>query len=425
MTVAIRLFCLLLPLYSMASPLPDPLTLDHAMSLASDEGHGTILETNALIELASAVRMDAESGYGLQANMELQAAYLEPSAVATDQSSSDAIARLRVTRPLYDFGQTELKITAADDEQQAIVHYKKFIIEKRKIDIARQFFEVLLADLKYAWDNEAMAIAYVRFDAQKKRHGLSDISDIELLEFESNYQSVRLQRNASEIKQRSARAGLAEALNRAEQLPSNLITPELSFAERKLPDYEQLLAQANKNNLQLKLHRTYVDAAQKRMLAARYQTRPTLAAGVTVSEYDREFSSSDKWRLELNLTVPLFESQAMQATIARQRSQWLKQRAMLVGSESKMRQQVLELWQKIRLLINYREQLQVSMDFTELALDRNRALYEMEVKTNLGDAMVAVSEMRYKKAKAEFDLALAWMELDLVTTNQLLQGEAQ
>ncbi|MDH5485155.1 MAG: TolC family protein, partial [Gammaproteobacteria bacterium] len=389
------------------------------------EGHGTILEANALIELASAVRMDAESGYGLQANMELQAAYLEPSAVATDQSSSDAIARLRVTRPLYDFGQTELKITAADDEQQAIVHYKKFIIEKRKIDIARQFFEVLLADLKYAWDNEAMAIAYVRFDAQKKRHGLSDISDIELLEFESNYQSVRLQRNASEIKQRSARAGLAEALNRAEQLPSNLITPELSFAERKLPDYEQLLAQANKNNLQLKLHRTYVDAAQKRMLAARYQTRPTLAAGVTVSEYDREFSSSDKWRLELNLTVPLFESQAMQATIARQRSQWLKQRAMLVGSESKMRQQVLELWQKIRLLINYREQLQVSMDFTELALDRNRALYEMEVKTNLGDAMVAVSEMRYKKAKAEFDLALAWMELDLVTTNQLLQGEAQ
>jgi hypothetical protein len=49
----------------------------------------------------------------------------------------------------------------------------------------------------------------------------------------------------------------------------------------------------------------------------------------------------------------------------------------------------------------------------------------MEVNTNLGDAMVAISEMRYKKAKAEFDLALAWMELDLVTSNQVLQGETQ
>ena len=56
----------------------------------------------------------------------------------------------------------------------------------------------------------------------------------------------------------------------------------------------------------------------------------------------------------------------------------------------------------------------LKQDFRELALDRSRALYEMEATTNLGDAMVAVSEVRFKQAETDFQLALAWMELNLL-----------
>jgi len=52
-------------------------------------------------------------------------------------------------------------------------------------------------------------------------------------------------------------------------------------------------------------------------------------------------------------------------------------------------------------------------------------MYEMELKTDLGNAMVAVSEIRYLQAKTEFELALAWMELELVLGNKLEQGGMQ
>ena len=65
----------------------------------------------------------------------------------------------------------------------------------------------------------------------------------------------------------------------------------------------------------------------------------------------------------------------------------------------------------------------LAQDFRDLSLDKHRALYEMEVATNLGDAMVAISEVQFKQAEVDFNLALAWMELDLIT-GKGVQGES-
>jgi len=103
----------------------------------------------------------------------------------------------------------------------------------------------------------------------------------------------------------------------------------------------------------------------------------------------------------------------------------LKQRALLLDEQSRIRQRVLELWQNLRLLKTRREQMQLALNYRELSLDRNRALYEMEVATNLGDAMTAISEVRYQQAKTDFELALAWMELQLLTENKIDTGDIQ
>ncbi len=408
-----------------AAPLPQPLSLQYAMSLADDDQHPVLLETTSLLGQADAEVQRAESNSAWRADIQLSAAYLEPSVLAVDQSQDEFTARLSLRKQLYDFGQSELAVASAREEFSGMKAYQEYRIEQRRIDIAQRFFEVILSDLKYVWDNEALAVAYVRFDKLKQEHALGRISDIALLQAENDYEGVRFQRYATENDQRNTRALLAETLNRPGELSADLTAPILDYHKRDVPEYETLVNQALQQNVRIKLYEAQLEAANKRIQAARYQARPTLDAKLEVSDYSRESSSNDDWRAQLDLTIPLFEHQGIQADVAKARSVMLKQRSMLLDEQARTRQRVLELWQNIRLLKTRHEQLQLALNYRELSLDRNRALYEMEVATNLGDALAAISEVRYQQAKTDFELALAWMELQLLTENKIETGDTQ
>jgi outer membrane protein TolC len=405
--------CLVADVYA-EQEIPDPLSLDQAIRYADDLSYASFVNAQAEIEQAQAELSRARSPESLQAELMLQAAVIEPSPFALDQDKGDHLARLSLRRQLYDFGRSDLQITSASDNLASSRENLDYLKGVRQIEIARQFFNVILSDLKYAWDNEAMAIAYVNYDKAQENHALNRISDVALLEAENDYQQIRYQRYISENEQRASRALLAEILNQPGSLPSSLKKPELQYHTRELPGYEQLLQQAMQNNVRLKQLSTRVESAHKMMQAARQQQRPTLDAQVEVSEYARDAGSYDDWRASVNLRIPLLETEAMKSEASRYRSQWLKQRAMLLEEQSRVRQRVLRLWQNISLLKTRREQVQISQDFRELALDRSRALYEMEATTNLGDAMVAISEVRFRQAETDFQLALAWMELNLL-----------
>jgi outer membrane protein TolC len=77
--------------------------------------------------------------------------------------------------------------------------------------------------------------------------------------------------------------------------------------------------------------------------------------------------------------------------------------------------QVAELWQQILQLQLRQQELQVAAARAELELDRARGEYELEIRTNLGDAMVNTSKVRYEQAMHDYELALAWMQLYLLT----------
>lgn len=397
-------------------PLPDPLALEQAMQFADDADSYALIDAQSSIELSRSELQRAESALGFRAQLELEAAYIEPSAITYDQSSNDSSVTLRLSKPIYDFGGSQQKIEAASLEQQAWQANLPYIVAQRKLSIARDFFEVILADLKYVWDNEALAIAYVSYDSAQDRHALNQISDLELMASETAYLETLHARNISQAQQRQSRAILAETLNRPRQLPSNLQRPSLSFVNQPLPEYAEVMKKVEQNNPYIKLAETRLLVAQQRLDAEDRQMRPLLNAELAVSEYARE-KTSDDVRASLNLVVPLYESRSIKSAVARARSAWMKQRAETLNTKIQMRQQALQLWQRIDVLQKRYQQLLSTQAFRELSLDRSRALYEMEVKTDLGDSMVAISEVQYKRAKNEFDLVLAWMQL------QLLMGE--
>jgi hypothetical protein len=115
----------------------------------------------------------------------------------------------------------------------------------------QRFYDVLLADLSYARDNEAMAVAYVQFDRAEARAELGQFSPLRVAELRADYELIRRQRAASEAAQRLTRSLLAHALGRPDQLPRELVTPDLSPSAVDTPTVAQVVNNAIEHNPQV------------------------------------------------------------------------------------------------------------------------------------------------------------------------------
>jgi len=85
---------------------------------------------------------------------------------------------------------------------------------------------------------------------------------------------------------------------------------------------------------------------------------------------------------------------------------------------------VLELWLELDALLIQREQMQAQQNYRELSLDRSRALYELEVRTNLGDSMVRVTEAERQAMLTDFNIALTWEKMDVLTGGDVMSPDA-
>lgn len=392
--------------------LPDPLTLEHALSLA-DAPHPDLLDAQARLDLAEAARMAVDAQMGVNVGIEARAQWVDPSDVNGDQSNNDSSAAFFMHKRLYDFGRTSARRNAAESEIKGRELLYLDAQQRRRIAIMEDFFNVLLADLEYVRDNEAMAVAYVDLDKIRDRHELKQVSDIVLLEAESDYQQARRRAAESRLRQQTSRARLAETLGRPGELPARLVEPDLAALNgRELPPLEQLIADALANNPVLLALRAQLQAAQERLQAARAERRPMLSGEFRAAQYERDLSGRDDVRVGLVLEVPLYQGGAVQAGIAAAQADLRSVQAQLARAEIDLRQSVLETWQRLNVLRVQREEVQVLSAYRDLYLDRSRALYEMEVTADLGDAMVRTSEARLRVAQTEYELALTWARLD-------------
>ncbi|OOG23208.1 transporter [Thioalkalivibrio denitrificans] len=399
---------------SAESRLPQPLSLSDALALA-DDTHPAVNRGRAGILRSEAERLSADSANDLHIGLRLHPRWIEPNDEVEDQSRNDSRAILRLSKPLYDFGRTSLALEAADTAVRSQEERYLSLMGRQRMEIMRRFFEVLLADLTYTRDNEAMAIAFVSLDRARNRNELGQVSDIDLLALEDHFQETRLRRMAALQDTRAARDRLALALNRLGQGPADLRHPELPGNDRELPDLDTLYAMAEAGNRQLASLRLEAEAASQRMAASRAERRPTLSAEVEAAHYERVLGGRDPLAAGIVLDIPLYSGRRVDASVARQQAELYDVQTRIRQHELDLRQAVLETWQEIQRLRTRREQSQVRSDYRELYLDRSRALYEMEVQTDLGDAMTQWSAAMLFAARTEFELALAWERLALLT----------
>jgi outer membrane protein TolC len=391
-------------------PLPEPLSLEDALTLSRPDLPAIELALAARdARAADLAEVESLSGVRLSAIGRLRA--VEPSYRAFDRSNNDSSFRIALSKRLYDFGYSDAleesaRLAGAGSEWRHLG-----VRQKAHLAIMRSFFDVILADLHFARDNEAMAGAFIDADRARDRHELNRVSDVDLLELEALYQEALRARTESEAMQRAARSRLAIAMGRPGDLVSDLVPPAPPDTASPLPEYEALLAEVMQASPELNALRAAVESAEAGVEAARLGHGPVLSGELDASVYNRMTNSTHPLGASLVLEVPLLTGGARDAAIAQARAELRSSRAGLRAAEHTLRQTVLDLWLGLGTLKRQLEGLKVRGDFRELYLDRSRALYELEVKTDLGDAMTEISALRLDLAYAQFEWMMAQAQL--------------
>ncbi len=394
--------------------LPDTLTLEYALSLA-DQDHPQLMLREAEVRQAQAEQAIVDSSTDTEVNLEGRLRYVQPPDSFSYLSHNDSSIGLTVTKPLYDFGLQEARRKAAQAEVSASQYDFLDARAQRRLVIMQRYFDVILADLQFNRYNEEMAVEYVSFDRMRKRKEAGELSDYQVKKQEARYQHVRYLRYSAENEQRRTRAMLAEALNHPGELPSNLAKPDLDVLKRKIPDYDDMLGLAMQHNYKIKALRDKLEAAQQQVTAARASDNPKLIGEVGAYDYARDLGSYDKFRAGISLKIPLFAGNRTDAQTASAQAMLYRIKAQLEDTQSQIRQRLLDTWLALQSLQARRQEMKALQDYRDLNLDRSRALYEMEVTTDLGDAMVQITEAEYLSRQADYQMAEAWTRLDILT----------
>lgn len=408
---------LMLPLISAYSAdknkelLPEPLTLDLALELI-DQQHPDLRFSNANVEISRSNLQQALANNDLSVSLAATARWIDPSDLSTYQSSEDHRVGLLANKTLYDFGRSASKFSVVSHQllSQNLQHLNAR--QHQYINVMQRYFNVVLADLQFYRYNEEMAVAYIQFDRIQVRKNLGQHTEVEVAEKEVEYNRIRRLRTYSQNQQRVTRSLLAQALNRPNNLPATVARPDVKVNLRKLPEIEQAQQLARENNPVLRSLRAKLAAAKNNIQYAQAGSKPTLIGAFEAYSYTRETRSSDKWRAQVTLDIPLSSGGRVDAAVAKAKSQVYKIEAELAQQELLVQQHVLELLLGLETLKAQYKEVISAMNFTELSLDESRALYELEVKSDLGYSMVKFSEAERNVVKISFDIALAWAQLD-------------
>jgi outer membrane protein TolC len=265
-----------------------------------------------------------------------------------------------------------------------------------------------------------MAVAYVSWDDAKDRFELGQITQPEMLKLEAAYQDSRERRNASMQRMRATRQKLAHAMHRPNPLPTELLEPLLPVNTRQAPAYDTLLPWVMEKNPRLQALQAQVVAVDARLAAIRSEDNPILEAEVIGAGYSRESTTRDDVSAGIVFLIPLYQGGRVDARIARELAQKERSVAEVEKFKLELADSLLETLQEIEWLVGSgRPAADKQNEYRDWALERARAEYELELKTNLGTNMAETQLAKLRRKQVEYRLALAWARLEALSGGSL------
>ncbi|MBT3429460.1 MAG: TolC family protein [Proteobacteria bacterium] len=400
---------------SAKPPLPEPLRLTDALRLGAT-AHPEIMMAESGVNAAKINLGKVDSSYGFDAFVELQPRLSSRAASDDVNFNDDSRYGLVVKKRLTDFGRTESRKEAARSDVAANEAHFVTRRDRHMLNIMRSFFAVILADHAYQALNERLAIDYFRYTRMaERRDRFEQYSDLEVAEQEAAYRKVYVARHRADLERRQRRHALALRLGRPGELSSELLMPDLSaYQVREIPEYNDVVEQVIVNSSILNTHRASVASAQAKVEVAEKLNSPVLSADFEAREYhDSSFSSRDRYRLNLKFMMPLFNgTRTRDSEVALAENALVQEQAELLAAEYLVREDVMTLISN--LLVNRAAAVAAEADETYRGYyqDRSRAMYEMEMRSDLGDAQAAAAEALLEVTRVDFEQALLWAQMD-------------
>ena len=400
---------------SSTVPLPTPLTLVDALSLANDS-HPDLRIAWANVSRAGIRLREVESSYGVNTLLELQPRVASRASVSGVDFEDDSRFGLVIRKRLSDFGRSASRHVAAS----ASVRSEEAAYQVRRnlhvLEVMEKFFAVILADLAYQAHDESMTVSYFRYKRLADRQAsFQQYTDMEVAERELAYRRAYVKRLRSDLTRRQARNSLALALGRPGELSADLAMPDLTvYARQEIPDYHELVDRVISTSPTLEVLRHRIEAAQASVDAVRKADFPVLSAEFEAWEYtDNTSANRDRFRANLKFVLPLFGSTGTKdVRLAEAHNVLFRLQSELTSAEYVLRDRVLELLHGLE--VNRAQEVAAAAheEYRGYYQDHSRALYELELRSDLGNAQAKAAAAMLESTRVRFQRALLWTELD-------------
>jgi len=414
-------YCLLSFSATCAPTFADPLTLEAALATA-ESSHPDVLYAQAERDRALAETQFVDARRDANVTFEGILRSGRPSFGNTDFTGDNSV-RLTVRKNLYDFGRSNNAELAAQYELSARESDLITMVSNRRLEIMARYSDVLLADMSHTVESELTSVYYTTFQHGKDRLELGQISTVDLAELESRYRDTVEKRSASAQRQRLSRLLLANAMNRPNDVPTDVEDPKLLGNQRTLPEYESLLSILLTNNPRLVAQQEMLAASQKRIEFLRAENGPILDAEVQAADYSRSAITRDNISAGVIFSWPLYQGNLPDSRVAKEVAEFNKLQASAGKLRMELTQALLESYLEITELQSAaRSAANTYTDYRDLLLERSRGYYELELASNLGTSMAGTAEATMRARQIEYRLALSFARLEALIGRPLSES---
>ncbi|KPV40277.1 hypothetical protein AN478_09260 [Thiohalorhabdus denitrificans] len=395
-----------------------PLDLDQAVRIGL-ENHPSLMAAQARTKEREAQVRSATAGY--RPRLYAEGILRQGRQIGGEDEgrfTDDSEARIVLEQDLYDFGAREAAGRAARFEREA-AELELFDAQQRRVlAIRRQFYDTLLADRQVQVWNEAMAVAFIRWDYGQGREELGEISPVELARLESRFRDFRSKYRGAQYDARLARVRLAHAMGLEDAMPRDLVRPDLDL-DRELPSVQELRNRAWRTNPRLIAARQRLDAARARTERRKAQRLPRVVGEVGAQRYSRQFDFRNDVEAAIRVEAPLYEGGRLGARVEAARAAAQQERASWLELRQQVEENIYDAHLDVQSWQERRAYAEALVRHRELKTDLARTEYVLELETDLGDSLTEQTRAEMKLAEAKFGLAMAYDRLDALVGEPL------
>ena len=293
---------------------------------------------------------------------------------------------------------------------------------ERKILVMRAFFDTNLATLYRQYILEQLAMDAIYYNRSKDFYPYGRTSDVELLEKETNMLLSSAKNYNAEENIYNNKSRLANLLELdVKQIPE-LERPNLqAYFEKKVFDNAKLLELALKNDPKMEQYNQKMQFLNRKL--ANLKNDYDIQVG-SIAMYGNEpqktiEDENNRWEARLTLRVPFYDgeknSNEMQAI------QISKNKLQIATDKYKteLSLKIDDLVSKLNYLKRLEKAYKVQFDYRNLYLEKSRIDYDLNRKSDLGDAMVQLSKAEYELEKNRYDFVITYETLNLLVGENL------